>query len=705
MGSWLFGKTTTAVNTTPTPASSLRIQTSMQGRPISMIWGTQRIAGNLIFNGGFVAIPQYQTTITSSSSFLGHIFTKAQSTTTLTGYIYRTGVAFGLCYGEITAVLRAWNGTTSVTAAALGFVTFTGTTTQSAWTYPPVNQQLNYRGVAYVANSAFELGTNPSLPMLNFEVESGFLGYGPTGQDANPKDVVIDILTNHYYGIDFPPGRLDLTMQQYSDYCVASGMIGSPIVVEQTSAQTFLAEIMESTNSVLRWSNGRLTAVPWGVAAITANGATYTPDVTPVYDFDDDDFMENQGGSIGSGGGGSEGEPITFVRTRQSDKLNIIKVEYLDRSNNYDPVALDAKDEASIDKFGERPSSLFSRHMFTGGGAAQQSAYLQLIREQIDGLYSFTLPPQYILLDVEDIVTLTRPVMGLNAKAVRIVEIQENEDYTLTFTAEEFLGTTSGTYGLEPNSGSANDINADPGGISSFLIFHPPDALAAPAANETAIWIALCGLTPSIYGGSVVWMSGDGISYSNIGTANPCTMGFATAQLPNHADPDNVNTLSLNLTESQGVLDPGTAANLALGIPTCWLDTEIIAYQNAALVSSYLYNLTTLRRALYGSSAALHIIGSRFALLDVNVFRMTVPSSLVGSTVYFKFQPYNIFLSGSPDLSTLPAHPYVVGTNPTAAWPYVVDTVIDRTPDTALAPSPQEGDNFVLPEDSSNIYY
>jgi hypothetical protein len=671
MGSWLFGGKSSTVNKPAQPASALRIQTSMQGRPITIMWGTTRLAGNLIWQGNFRAVQQY--TVTSSSNWLEHIFTKAQKV--VTGYIYYTSVIFALCYGEIYDVLKLWNGTTSSGAPGMGFATYSGSSTQTAWTgVPDTSQRLNYREIAYVVNSNLFCGSDPSLPILNFELSSHFTGYGPTGQDANPYDVVCDILSNIYYGVNFPAARLDLNALNYQAYSEAAGLIVSPVITEQTSCQSFLTDLMAATNSTLRWSSGVLTVVPWGTEDIVKPTVAYYANIAPLYDLDADDFLPNTGSNVGSGTASTD-EPVTYVRKRKSDMINTVKIEYLERTKDYDPVAIDAKDEASIDLYGERPSELKTRHMLAGSIAAGQSAYLELIREQISGIYTFTLPAKYILLDVEDIVTLTRPTMGMVKQLVRITEIQENQDYSLTFTAEEFLGTSSVLdYNQEQNVAVNTDLLVSPGNVTDYIIFQPPDALAAPTTDQIAIWIATCGSSPN-YGGCFIWYSVDGVNFTNIGNMAPSVMGFNTADFPDHVDPDNTNTLSVDLSESYGTLDPGNATALANGQPACWIDSEVIAYQDAALTTAYNYDLTTLRRALFGTTHADHPIGSPFCLLDQRIFEMTVPSSLSGSTVYFIFQPYNIFFSGSPDISTLPIIPYVIGTSPTYSYPYPVDTV------------------------------
>ncbi|MFX8770542.1 hypothetical protein ABTM91_20330, partial [Acinetobacter baumannii] len=84
-----------------------------------------------------------------------------------------------------------------------------------------------------------------------------------------------------------------------------------------------------------------------------------------------------------------------------------------------------------------------------------------------------------ILLDPLDIVTLTETNLGLVRQPVRITEIQENNDRSLTMTAEEFLGAvTPPLYTRQLSIGGGRNTNIDPGPINTPVIFEPPDALA-----------------------------------------------------------------------------------------------------------------------------------------------------------------------------------------------------------------------------------
>src|SRR5581483_10197073 len=261
----------------------------------------------------------------------------------------------------------------------------------------------------------------------------------------------------------------------------------------------------------------------------------YVPDTTPIYDFTIDDCLPNQA-SIGRGLG-DPSSPFVVVRKPRDQMLNNIKVEYLDRNNNFNPVDIELKDEASIIAFKrERPSDLKQRHFFCLAGAAQQSAALDLIRAQIARTFQWTVGRHFsIILQLMALCTVTDPGQGLDEQPARIIEIQENEDFSYTITAEEFLGTVSAPlYGSQPNQGASLNYNADPGPVNAPILFEPTDELNhTNSLGGLQVWAAVSGESPSLWGGCFVWASYDGETYQRVGEIHGAArMGVLTGALP-----------------------------------------------------------------------------------------------------------------------------------------------------------------------------
>ncbi len=664
MGSWFQSKKQDRQQTQP--MSGLRVQSSIEGKPIPRGWGQARVAGNLIWYGDFSAVAIQQK---SGGGGKGGGATggggKGQQGNVQ--YSYYTSFALGVCEGPIASIDRAWvNKSVGNIPAQFALEVFNGDYAQLPWGYLSTahpDQALNYRGLAYVAQAGLFLGSSAELPNYSFEVTFDISWATDDIPDANPRDVVVDFLTNPYAGVpSWPSGRL-ASLDNYADACQAAGLFVSPIITEQAEASSFLTALLAATNATARWSSGMLDIVPWFDEPITGNGVTYTPDVTPEFDLVNDDFLPSDG----------DGQPIQSKRRPPNERTNALTLEYLSRDDAYDPVVVDAKDQASIQQYGLRPSDVRNAHMICLGDAARLSAYLQLAREQIPNTYSFTLGARFIMLDVEDIVTLTRPEMSMYRQAVRIIEITENDDGSLSMEAEEFNGTVGAPrYGRQATEGYEPNTNVDPGGINDPIIFEPTDQLGAvdsPLGGGLQVWAAISGVDTALWGGCNIYASYDGVTFSYVGDVKgPARMGVTTAPLPafgvNPTGPnvDETNTLAVDLSMSASSLLSGTTDD-ALGLNTAsYVGGEIIAYRDATLTGPNAYDLDYLVRGAYGTEGAMIAgakpAGTKFARLDQGIFKMPYDQSRIGSTIYLKFQSFNIWGGGLQDIADVPAYTY-----------------------------------------------
>ena len=133
-----------------------------------------------------------------------------------------------------------------------------------------------------------------------------------------------------------------------------------------------------------------------------------------------------------------------------------------------------------------------------------------------------------------------------------------------------------------------------------------------------------------------------------------------TADLPPHSSPDATNTLSVDLTESQGQLASVSTTDAANLVTLCYIGGELLAYQTATLTAASKYALTTLYRGAYGSTITDHPPGTLFARLDGSIGRFSYPNTLIGQTIYLKFASMNIVGGGLQSLNSLPVYTYAV---------------------------------------------
>lgn len=646
---------------------SLQVQQSSQGLTLPVIYGRTRVAGNLIWYGDFVTI-EHKTTTRQGGKGGGGVTQEDIK------YTYEAAVMLALCEGEIQGVGRIWRDKEKFDSLAqLRLTLMRGGDEQPLWTHlqqaKHQDQALNYSGTAYLCSPNYELTKSAQIYQHNFEV-IGKLGYSGNIPDANPREIVLDLLTNQRYGCGFPSQNIGDT-DRYSNYCRAVGIFLSPAYTEQGEAQRNISELLEQTNSAAVFSQGRLKIIPYGDGSYSGNGAVYVADNKAVYDLTDDDFIVS----------GAQ-DPVKVERKTNADAFNQIQVEYLDRDNDYNVAIAEVKDQANIEQYGLRPKDAVKMHGICNAKVAQKVAQQLLQRAlYVRNEYEFKLGWKYCLLEPMDIVTLTDAGLGLNKTPVRITEIEEDEEGVLSVKAEDYpVGVyTVSEYPTQPSLGYSADYNVSPGNAHVPVIFEAPLQLTG---GEPQIWLATAG--GDMWGGAEVWVSTDGDSYTRVGAVNhKARFGSLTTALPNGAVFDRTNTLGMEI--SAGQLTGGTEQDSRDLLTLCYVDGEFLAYANAELKGVGRYTLGNLTRGAYGSTINAHAAGSQFARIDDTLFRYTVPRNWIGRTVWVKLVSYNVFSGGIQDLAEVPAYSYTIKGAPlgqiqnlrlTSSWAYGKEAVI-----------------------------
>lgn len=652
-----------SASTTPKAFTGIQIQTSTQGVPIPPIYGKSKQAGNIILSADFTKTP-----IKNGKGGKGLGGGKKGGTT----YDYKTAGIIAFCEGQIQGIDQVWADGQLTTLAKLGLTLFTGAAGQLPWTYTfvdPPYPSLAYSSTAYLAGEAIDLGESATVPNLEVEIIGKLSGISYAGSvDILYADAIPDLVTNTQYSLG--PLTLDATsLAFYKTYNQAQGLFFSPAVNQSSQS---IADVINGwaalSNTWIFWSGGSTKFVPLGDVAITANGVTYTPNLTIQYALTSKDFRGDPGAAL-----------ISVDQADPSDLPNHAKLEVLDRSNGYNIANVEWQDQALVDQFGRVDANVQSGHDICDLAVAnivkmllgQRAAYIR-------NKYTFTLGYEYSLLEPGDLVSITDAYSGIpSARTVRIVSMDEDENDDWAVTAEDFIqgvGSVSATT-ENGNDGFIVDLQADPGDVNFPMILEPTSDLTNGVPQ---LWMALSG--GADWGGAPIMCSFDGgVNYSALGAiAAPCWQGGLTANLASHADPDTTHTLSINTTNSVSVLDTTATHADADNFRTLALlgnvstpftipnDPELIAYGEVDLTGSYLYDLKYLRRGLYGTTIALHNIGTNWTRFDIpgqnnplsSVFVYNLPPQYIGQTLYFKFPSVNKFGNAPQDISTLNAYNY-----------------------------------------------
>lgn len=610
--------------------SSLQYEQSTYGTTKQVVYGTNRICGNLIDNTDFTVIPHRQQQRMGKGGQQGD-----ESTT----YTYKSRAIIGLCYGKAEGIRKILYNDGIYDLNQMNLVFFDGNPEQTPWgemlsTHP--EHALNYKNLAYVAGY-IDLTSSAGVPQYNFEVAGKCIA---NGLDANPADIMLDILTNSIYGAGFLEQYIDKSsFEDFKTYCIANNLFLSPVYDAQEEVQSILTDLADICNSTFIWTQEKLKIVPAADEKVVGNNVTWTPDLQPIYDLTEDDFLDDD-------------EPVICTRSEQADICNSVKIEFKNRDNDYNVEVVEAQDLANIELYGLRTSDTQKAHQICVPEIAQRTAQLALDRGiAVRNKYKFNLPLRFILLDAMDIVTLTNERLGLEREPVRITKIVEEEN-KLQIEAEEMVIGSASPAIIETQRAITTSLNSNQqvGNVNPIVIFEPPFELTQ---DTLEVWVGVSS-SENLFGGCEIWISDDDTTYKYIGVTNKqIRQGYLCKDLlKNDTKIDSIHELTVNMNMSNSELLAGTKEDAERLNTLCYVDGELLAYKDANLEDIGIYKLSYLNRGAYNSDIKTHYSGTQFARIDKESF-LKIPFSKedLGKKLAVKAITYNAFGAGKQSLA------------------------------------------------------
>ena len=468
--------------------------------------------------------------------------------------------------------------------------------------------------------------------------------------DAEPTAVIAELVTNANFGLQQSSAILG-SFAQAAAGCIANGIFVSPAYIDPEAAGEIITRLAQIANAAPFWSEDVLKLAPYWDASVTGNGVAFTPDLTPIYDLGDDDYLDLD-------------QPVKCERSTPADAYNQRSLRFMSRENQYNEVPSEFKDQADIELNGLKQDS---EQML------REIADPQVAQKVIDtigraGLYALRnthtiqVPWRYDLIEPMDLVTLTDSAMGLNLQLVRVLEIEELDDGEggLQLLVQEVdVGAASpAIYASQAAAGFKTDFNVAPGSVNAPLVFDGP---GIQTVSGFEIWVAVSGVSAN-WGGCNVWLSTDDVEYKQAGTVNgPARHGVLSATFASGADPDTVHPCSVDLTQSRGELAGGTQADADNFSTLSFVDGELLAFETAELTAQYQYDLKDyIRRGVYNTPIGSHSSGAAFARCDSALFRYAYDPAFIGKTIFLKFASFNVYGGGGEDLAAVAAYPYTI---------------------------------------------
>jgi hypothetical protein len=342
------------------------------------------------------------------------------------------------------------------------------------------------------------------------------------------------------------------SLQLLRNQCRANGLIGSIVMNSQKAASDWLKEFYDCANSWPVWSGFKLKSVPRSEVSTMGNGVVYTAPTAagPAATLTEDDLIMQDNALV-----------IT-ERAPQVDRNNILQFEFVDRTNDYNVSTASEPESASIALYGPRKQNATVRHEIMDPLVARELLAIEVRRLTMitPFSYKFVAKANWVPLEAGDMVLINDSLIGITDLAVRITAVEETDSYDLNITAEPFIyGVHAPSVNLSATVISQNPNNSQyvPAAVNPPVIFEPPTRLSS--TGNPQLWFVVSDSDP-LYGGCVIYVSIDGgTTYETtpvgIILGNGTTGYVEIADWPAAADPDAVNTLYLDVSESLGVLN------------------------------------------------------------------------------------------------------------------------------------------------------
>lgn len=550
------------------------------------------------------------------------------------------------------------NSTNNSASTTLNLAFSTGEEGQPVWSWlasAHPSQAVNYSGLSTVQSSFLDLGTDTSLPQLNYEVVGQHIQAGT--QDCNPQDVIYGYLTDHNFGLGFPTANIEFgftTPQSSGVYLIvpalsapgnnaatfwgANGFFISTVVDNQSTLADEVKTILDAGQTAMIFSEGLLKLRPYGDTTAAANGYVYQPLTQPVVDLDFDDFVADPGS-----------DPIQVSRTNWTGAFNKVQVQFENRAGGYNPSVITAEDTASINAIGLHQEDVQDYSFIKTYSAATWASQMRVQRlANIRNTYSFTLPPIYEFIEPMDLVTITSSPMGFNKKPVRITSVEDDPEKGLLVQAEDFpYGLAQASiYPKQNNVGLHDSASTHPPGNTNVFMMETPEQLIGFEGFNVRLYASPDNIGD--WGGCLVLTSFDNINYTQIGEIRtPALFGtLASSMTVGTGDPD---TQSITITVPGGLqLLPSSTydfANLQEPALFAIVDAagtfEIVAYSNATLTATNTYSVSTFHRGLFGTGRSAHSAGATVIKLDQGYTELTYDQNQVGDTLYVLMPSFN----------------------------------------------------------------
>jgi len=369
----------------------------------------------------------------------------------------------------------------------------------AGWTSDPYPIQMPAAGDCNVADIMMDVicsGNNVGLfgtnavwnhgACFNNIVYDGTGGYGNILQFSRYGGIVIDENTG-------------LGLNKVRNYSHAYTIYISGTVTDQISCAQVLTELAEIANAAPVWNGASLDFIPYCEVSNYGNGASYVAPTAagPSFNLGYSHFKVTPTKK----GSTADKSPLIGDGGVPKDNFNSLALNFKDRTGQTNNNMILVSDAYDISRQGQMPQGSRSFNWIQHPLVAAPVAWAILRRNiQITrhGTYSFDLPACWSpILSLMDFVTLNDTYLSPFPVPVRIIKIDENEDFSLAIEAERFVYGASapvapGTANVAVSSGgsgSGGNGSQEAGSVNTPIIFEAIPAIS----SQQQLWLCVSG--------------------------------------------------------------------------------------------------------------------------------------------------------------------------------------------------------------------
>jgi len=629
-------------NAPPAGLGEFNFPTAQEGRPLPVVWGTVKLRGpNVLWYGNLTTVPIIEI-VKYKKMF------KTKKKRVIKGHRYFVDMHMGLCHGPIDAIPAVFIQDRSAFGLGVGPVgpvtsvinlpdffggsekggglggqvlTFQGNDTDAVSSVidAAIGQSPTpgFRRIANVFLKRFEIGNDQFIEPWNFVIRRIPTALGSTtptivndqgNSDANPAEVIFELLTEHSWGSNIGPAQIDIVnFKAVADTLATEGFGVSLIWDNKKPVEDMIIDILRQIDGVL------FNDIVTGLFTLKLARDDFDVSLIPVLDQSNISSLD------------------TFSRGALDETINEVKIVYTGR--NFNEANAQAHELANFNTQGESKISSSLRYPgINDSGIAADVAFRELrglsfplarIRVKVTR-EAFNLRPG-------DTFKFTWPPLGLADLVMRVGDVGYGtlDQGFITIDATQDIFTLGNTIWADPQPTDWIEPVNDPAPAPFEDAFSTPfqivrDEFQTEGWNtEEANAVATVASEPSsdTLGYSVLTNQGGG--FITTGSTDDIT---PTGTLLNDYDLDEDNC-HLDTTDTLVVTDSDTRMALIVAATTPEvlegyfnlafigdIDTqegEIIAFEDIVDNGDGTFNINTVFRGLMDTTPKDHPAGTR----------------------------------------------------------------------------------------------